>query len=219
VCSSDLEWAAKQRERNLIKDERSADLAAILTSDELATYNQRNSDAARELANSLRNLDVSADQFTALFAARQALTAVGRDPTALVSPEGLAKRRDAQAAYDAEVRRVLDDERFYQYLAANDATYRTVMNLGAKYPQITAPVSYQVKQLQAEVEKARTTVLRSSSNAETLLKAYADWNARLDTLLGSAAAAEFRQTQSGRLFVAPAPRRAPPAAGTVPPRN
>lgn len=213
------EWAAKQKEQNLLKNEKRADLAKILTPDELATYDLRNSDSARQLASSMRNVDLRPDEFAALYAARQAFDAASPALSGLITPEVMQQRRAAQTAYNDAVKRTLNDDRFYQYLAATDADYRTALNLGAKYPQITAPVAYQVSQLKAEIEATRTTLFRSTPKAEAIQSAYTGWNNRLDALLGFAAAAEFRQTQTGRVFNSPITRRPTAPAGTVPPRN
>jgi len=212
------EWEAKQKEIKLLKGEKRTDLAKILTPDELAAYDLRNSDTARQVASSVRNIDLRPDEFSALYAARQAFEAANPTLTGRVTSEMMQQRRDAQTAYTDAVKRVLSDDRFYQYLAATDADYRTAMNLSAKYPQVTAPVAYQVSQLKAEIESTRTTLYRSAPTPDAIQSAYASWNARLDALLSPAAAAEFRQTQTGRVFNAPTIRRAAPAAG-VPPHN
>lgn len=213
------EWEAKQKEIKLLKGEKRTDLAKILTPDELAAYDLRNSDTARQLASSMRNVDLRPDEFTSLYAARQAFDAANPQFTGLVTPEMMQQRRAAQTTYNDAVKGVLNDDRFYQYLAATDADYRTALNLGAKYPQVTAPVAYQVSQLKGEIESTRTALFRSTPTPDAIQSAYANWNARLDTLLGPTAAAEFRQTQTGRVFNPPTMRRTATPAGTVPPRN
>ncbi|MBX3737249.1 MAG: hypothetical protein KF715_11200 [Candidatus Didemnitutus sp.] len=212
------EWAAKQKEQKLLTDEKRADLAKILTPDELAAYDLRNSDTARQVASSVRNIDLRPDEFATLYAARQAFDAANPQLTGLVTSEMMQQRRAAQTAYNEAVKGVLNDDRFYQYLAATDADYRTALNLSAKYPQVTAPVAYQVSSLKAELEATRTTLFRSTPPPDAITAAYAGWNNRLDALLGSAAAAEFRQTQTGRVFNPPTIRRTTSPAAAVPPR-
>lgn len=212
------EWAAKQKEQKLLTDEKRADLAKILTPDELAAYDLRNSDTARQVASSVRNIDLRPDEFATLYAARQAFDAANPQLTGLVTSEMMQQRRAAQTAYNEAVKGVLNDDRFYQYLAATDADYRTALNLSAKYPQVTAPVAYQVSSLKAELEATRTTLFRSTPTPDAITAAYAGWNSRLDALLGSAAAVEFRQTQTGRVFNPPTIRRTTSPAAAVPPR-
>ncbi|MBI5424220.1 MAG: hypothetical protein HZA32_09025 [Opitutae bacterium] len=212
------EWAAKQKEQKLLNDEKRADLAKILTPDELAAYDLRNSDTARQLATSVRNLDLRPDEFAALYAARQAFDAASPQSTGVFTPEMMQQRRVAQTTYNDAVKGVLNDDRFYQYLASTDADYRTALNLSAKYPQVTAPVAYQVSTLKAELEATRNNLFRSTPTPDAITAAYAGWNGRLDALLGPAAAAEFRQTQNGRVFNPPTIRRSATPTAPVPPR-
>ncbi len=212
------ESAAIQKERNLLKDAKRADLAKILTPDELATYDLRNSDTARQLAASVRNIDLRPDEFATLYAARQAFDAASPQFTGLVTLEMQQQRRAAQTTLNDAVRGVLNDDRFYQYLASTDADYRTALNLSAKYPQVTAPVAYQVSTLKAELEATRNNLFRSTPTPDAITAAYAGWNGRLDALLGPAAAAEFRQTQNGRVFNPPTIRSSATPTAPVPPR-
>lgn len=213
------EWAAQQKQTNLLKDELRADLAKILTPAELGAYDLRNSDTARQVANSVRELALAPDEFAAIYAARQVLDAATPPINGMISGEQVQKRREAQAAYNEAVKGVLKDDRFYQFLASTDADYRSVLNLSAQFAQITPAVSYQVTQLKREMEQARMTVLRNSRSPEDVQAAYAGWNTKLDTLLGAPAAAAYRATQSGRVFSPPIIRRATPMAGTTPPRG
>ncbi|WP_415909100.1 hypothetical protein [Oleiharenicola sp. Vm1] len=213
------EWAAQQKQTNLLKDELRADVAKILTPAELAAYELRNSDTARLVANAMRDIALTPEEFAAVYAARQALDAATPPVTGVISGEQALKRREAQAAYAEAVKGALQDDRFYQFLAATDADYRTVMNLSAQFPQVTPAASYQVMRLKNEMDQARVALFRSSPSMEAIQTAYAGWNARLDTLLGAPAADAYRKTQSGRTFSPPVIRRAPPASGSTSPRG
>lgn len=209
------ESAARQKQANLLKAEMRADLAKVLAPAELEAFELRTSDAARQLAYSVRDLSLSAGEFSALYRARQALeVAVASLSSAPV--EQFAQRRAAQASYFSAARGVLTDDRFYPFLAANDPDYRSIANLGSQFPQMTSAASYQVWQLKNQLEEARTSLLRSRPSPEAVQRAYADWNAQLESLLGTAAADAFRKTASGRAFNAPVPRPATPIAPASP---
>lgn len=213
------EWAAQRKQTDLLKAELRADLAKVLTPAELEAYELRNSDTARQLASSVREVTLSADEFAALYAARKTLEAATPPLSGMISMEQAAQRRAAQAAYFDAARSVLPEDRFYQLLAANESDYRAVASLGAQFAQVTPASSYQVWRLKNEIEQTRSTLFRSQPSGEAVQAAYADWNARLESLVGAPAAEAYRKTSSGRTFNAPTIRRATPAPNANPPRG
>jgi hypothetical protein len=212
------EWADQQKQTSLLKAELRADLAKVLTPAELEAFDLRNSDTARQLANSVRDLTVSEDEFRALFAARQQLEAQ-TSGVVLTSPEQIVQRRAAQAAYMEAARGILPEERFYPFLAANESDYRAIANLGSQFAHVTPATAYQAWQLKNQFEQARGALLRSRPSADAVRDTYAEWNARLDALLGVEAAEAYRKTSSGRAFNAPASRRTTPTTSPTPPRG
>lgn len=213
------EWVAQRKQTDLLKGELRADLAKVLTPAELEAYELRNSDTARQLASSVREVALSADEFAALYAARKTLEAATPPISGVTSAEQSAQRRAAQAAYLEAARTVLPDDRFYRFLAANESDYRTVANLGAQFTQVTPATAYQVWRLKNEIDQARLTLFRSRPSPEAVQAAYTDWNARLESLLGAPAAEAYRKTSSGRAFNAPTIRRSVPASNANPPRG
>ncbi|MBA4136412.1 MAG: hypothetical protein C0518_03750 [Opitutus sp.] len=215
---SSEEMTEHRKKTDLLKAEMRADLAKFLTPAELNSFELRNSDIARQLAATVREVPLSADAFSALYAARQAFeTATASSPTN--SLDQFAQRRAAQAAYIETARGILPDDSFYPFIAANESDYRTIAALGAQFAQVTPATAYQVWQLKNQFDQARSALLRSRPSAEAIQSAYADWNAQLENLIGKAASDAYRQTPVGRSFNAPPIRRAPPTSAPTPPRG
>lgn len=212
------QWSERQQQRDLLKTEMRTDLEKILTPAELADYELRNSDAARSIAFSVREVAVNAAEFASLYEMRRAFDAANPPLTGRVTPEQVAARQTAELGYYEQVRTALPDDRFYDYLAATQADFRNLRALTKQFPSVTPAAAYQAMQLRYEMQRTRSTLFGpgGASNPESIQAAYANWNTRLDALLGTEAAAAYRKTNYGRMFVAPTPR---PSNRTAPPQG
>jgi hypothetical protein len=208
AITSGEEWSARQQERTLIKAEMRADLEKILTPSELADYEMRNSDTARSLSHAVQNVSMNAAEFASLYEARRAFEAANPQLLGRVTMEQVAARQAAESAYFERARALLADDRFYTYLAATDFDFRNLSGLTKQFPTVTPAAAYQAFQLRQEVQQARNTLFGSgaANTPESVAATYASWNARLDALLGPDAAAVYRKTNYGRMFVAPTRR-------------
>ncbi|HLP24154.1 MAG TPA: hypothetical protein VK477_00650, partial [Acidobacteriota bacterium] len=209
------EWGARQQQRNLLKSEMRADLEKILTPTELTEYELRNSDAARRIAFSLRDLPVNAAEFAALFEVQRAFDATNPPLSGRVTMEQMNARQNAEQARLEQMRAVLADDRFFTYLAASNSEYRALTALAKQFPSVTPTSAYQALQLSAKVQQERNTLATSGGlrTREALQAAYADWNARLDAVLGPDAAAAYRKSNYGRAFNPPTITRSAPPRG------
>ncbi len=199
------DWAAIQKQRNLLKSEQRADLEKILTPAELAEYEMRNSDAARSVAWGLRELNVTPAEFASLYEIQRDFDAGNTPLSGRVTAEQMTARENAEQARLERVRGVLNDERFYAYLSATNPGYRALVGLAKDYPSVTPAGAYQVMQLVSSIQRERNTLFAAGGarTPEAVQAAYAAWNARLEALIGPAAAAAYRKTMYGRAMVAP----------------
>jgi hypothetical protein len=199
------EWSARQQQRNLLKTEMRADLEKILTPTELAEFEMRNSDAARSVAYGLRDLSVSAAEFTALYDVQRAFEAANPQLSGRVTVEQMTARQVAEQARMEQLRAVLADDRFFTYLAATNTEYRALAALGKQFPSVTPAAAYQALQLSSQIQQERNALGSSGAirTVEAMQAAYAGWNARLDAVLGPEAAAAFRKGPYGRAFNPP----------------
>lgn len=209
------EWGARQQQRNLLKSEMRTDLERILTPTELAEYEMRNSDAARSVAFGVRDMPITSAEFAALYDVQRAFEAANPQLSGRVTMEQMTARQNAEQARMEQLRTVLADDRFYTYLAATSPEYRTLNALSKQFPSVTPATAYQALQLSTKVQQERNALVSSGGfrTPETLQAAFADWNARLEAVLGAEAAAAYRKSNHGRSFNPPTATRSGPPRG------
>ncbi len=216
VVSNDTMMQTQQ----LMEQEKLADMAAVLTPEELAQYELRNSQAARTLINNLRNVDITEAEYARLYQAQKAFNDANPRRTTM-DQNTFAQRQTAQLALNEEARAVLGEERFYSFLEGSDYQYANVAKAFAGHPAVTPAISYQVYRLQTELQNVMVQSSRDGpptqekiAEMRTLVESY---NSRLDSLLGTEAAEAYRKQGIGRMFASfrNAPRPAsPPAPAT-----
>ncbi|MBI2518037.1 MAG: hypothetical protein HYV95_14125 [Opitutae bacterium] len=202
-----------------LEKEKAADLAAVLSPAELEQYEMRNSQTASRLINYLGKVDLNESEYAAVYRLQKSFDDANPQQ-AISSPAAYAQRQAATLAASEQIRTVLGEDRFYKYAEAADFAYANVARFAAKYPAITPAVSYQVYQLQAELQRvmlppaggggppnaARIQELRTQSDAA---------NQKLEALIGPEAAEAYRKDGLGRVFGAfrNQPRPASPTGG------
>ncbi len=199
VVSNDTLMQTQQ----LMEQEKLADMAAVLTPEELREYEMRNSQAARTLINNLRNVDITETEYARLYLAQKAFN--DANPRRTISDAtSFSQRQTAQMALNEEARAVLGDERFYPYLEGSDYQYASVAKAFVAHPAVTPATAYQVYQLQNELQAAMYQASRDGPPSQekiaemrTVVESY---NARLEGLLGAEAAEAYRKQGNGRMF-------------------
>lgn len=189
--------------QQLMEAEKRADLAAVLSPEEMAQYEMRTSSTARTLMNNLRNVEVSEAEYARLYQAQKAFDAAN-PMRATMDAAAFAQRQQSQLAMNSEVRSVLGDARFYTYLEGADRNYASVAQAMAKYPAVTPAATYQVYQLQVELQGSMSQIARGgrltpeqTAELRTTVESY---NTRLEALIGTEAANAYRNQGSGRIF-------------------
>jgi hypothetical protein len=196
-------------QQRTLEAEKRADLAAILTPDELAQYDMRNSSSASRVMSNLRGLDVTEAEYAALFQAQQAHDAVSQPLFGRVTPEMIAQRQAAQDALNAQARRVLADDRFYKYLESSDPNYAQVARFSAEHPSVSRDTTYQLYQIQRELQTAMMSLSRNAGPMDAanvqqrmleMQAMAASYESRVQSLLGPELTAAYKQTPQGRMF-------------------
>jgi len=203
------DYATTQKQTSLLNSEKLSDLAKILTPTELAEYQLHNSQASLLTAMMARDVTLTADEFAVLTHARQTLDGASPVVNGMFTPEQMQQRQSAQKAYYEQLRDAVADDRFYALLENADPSYRSIANLRTQFPSVTPAAAYEALQLQNEAQQTSTTLFRNRPSPETIQSTYANWNARLDALLGTEAAAAYRKSPTGRFFNPPVIRRGP----------
>ncbi len=207
-------FRSQRDQTKLLNAEKLADLAKILTPAELADYELHNSETSSSLARSLSGLDVTPEQFAALYPLRRAYDEANQPLNGVVPPEVMTQRVAAQATYFNTARTLLPADTFYAFLKNSDSSYRQI----AQLPNTTPAGAYEAWTLQQEFTQRMSQFRGTRPSAEQFQAVFADFNARLDRALGPEAAAAYRKTPRGRMFVAPQVRPSTSTPAT-PPRN
>lgn len=112
------------RERlRLLERERRADLAAVLTPEELVEYDLRASPAASGVRNRLRHFEPSEAEFRAIAALYVDLDLKHGGPANLSAAERAARQAD-EKELPAKLQSVLSPERYAEYLITTDGAFR-----------------------------------------------------------------------------------------------
>lgn len=205
----------------LLEKEKLSDLANILTPAELLAYELRNSETARRVMTAVRDINVTEDEYAALFQLQKTDDTMNPRPLGdTLTAEQYNKWRAAQVALQEKIRMVLPDDRFYKFLEGTDFVYGIVAGFARQNPSVTPATSYQVFQLQNETETALGSLSRqirtageNSPAAAELAKKLVAYNARLDALLGPDIAAAYRKQPLARIFTPPASPKPTPGGG------
>lgn len=203
--------ASRLRSQQLMEEELLADVSALLSPEEAAHYEMRNSNAARRLMNDLRAVDVSEEEYAALFQLRKAFDQAHPRPPSGFGPEYF-QQQVAQLEAHAQARSLLGDERFFQVLETSDYNYANITKSLAAFPTVKPADAFQVLQLQLELQSAlvdRPGAARMDPKKVEELRQTI--NTRLEAVLGVEAAAAYRRQGNGRLFNVSRPT--PPPGG------
>ena len=168
---SELEQDVYTRARGVLLDEdleelkeiqrqRRAELAAVLTPEEMEEYELRHSDTSDNMRAAFSGFQPTEEEFRKIFRLQRTFdldfdqTFDARDDTAQIIKAGA--QQDAQSALNEEIRKTLGPERFTEYQRAQDEDYRALLRLGERLdmPAEVAGKVYNMKQA-AEAYKLR----------------------------------------------------------------
>jgi hypothetical protein len=148
--------AIKQLQR-----ERRAELATVLTPEELDEYDLRHSETANNMRTQLAGFQPSEDEFRRVFRLQKTFDdnfEQAFDARDDVATEVKARaQQDAQAALNAEVQKILGPERFAEYQRAQDMDYRALLQLGERF-ELPAEVANRVYSMKLAAEQYKLQV-------------------------------------------------------------
>jgi hypothetical protein len=184
------------------EQEQKAELAAILTPEEMEQYEMRSSNSANTVMRNLKGLDVSEAEYAALFRAQKAYDATDPMRTGgTYNADTMIQRQAAQDQLNQQVRGVLSDDRFYDYLKTADPNYARIAQFTANYPNITPAMTYEVAQIERAYQASMMSLARNVSpnsppaadRMTQLATARKEYQDKLTTLLGAEAATAYTQ--------------------------
>lgn len=186
--------------QNTMQEDRRKELAAMLTPEEMEQYEIRSSSASSRVANNLRDVEVSEQEFVSLFRAQKAFEdadpmRAGQSP----STDAMARRNQAQDTLNQQARGILGEERFYEYLKGADSAYSRAAQSMTAYPTVTPAQTYELVRLEREYQASTMVLGRSAANsnpqtaATTMQALRAEYQNSVNAVVGEEAGKAFVQ--------------------------
>lgn len=120
----------------LLEREKRADLAAVLTPDELADYEMRTSNITMRLRTALTMMDASEAEFRSIYQAhdpfKEVLYPTSAGGMMYITSDVTEKRREATRQINGQLKKDLGDTRFAQYQRATDSEFQQLYRLGQR---------------------------------------------------------------------------------------
>jgi hypothetical protein len=191
MTEADLQRATAERAR------QRAEIAGLLSTQELEELDLRKSETAERLRQELRGFGASEAEFRQLFRVRRAYEATLAANTDVRDPNVLAVRIEAERRFAEEVRAALGEQRYGEYQRARDQDYQNALQLTQFY-SLPEDVATRVYELKRDVD-ARTsaitanTALSESRRRELLAQIQGDTERTLQNLFGKEVLAEYRR--------------------------
>jgi hypothetical protein len=161
---------AEDREKlAFLEKEKRSDLAQLLTPDELAEYDKRNSPAATSLRNQMRYFDASEEEFLKLYEQQKAFDArYGRDNLSGVQAD---RRREAEKELKMQFEAALGPERYAEYQITTDGNFSStryfILDAGLPIETAKSLVAVQRELTQrANATRSSTTLTREQQTSE-----------------------------------------------------
>jgi hypothetical protein len=224
VQGSTLNLSAADGEKlSALEKNLRAEVASVLTPQELEDYDLRTSNTASQLRFSLAAFDVTEQEFRSLFQLQQAFDdrfgGISYGPFAQ-SPESVKARNDARGELNNQIKAALGDDRYAEYKRATDYTYQQTSRLAARLelPPEAANQVWAVQQdIQQRIETLRNDRTLSLADRTQQLAALNDETvAKVTAALGERGFAAYKQNGGAWMQVFQPPRPAPGAGPAMP---
>lgn len=217
----------------LLEREKKADIAALLTPEELANYELRTSRITGTLRNTLTLLDSDEEEFRRIYAIYQAHEDKYFPPAGGANADFVELRREAQKQINEELKATLGADRYAEYFRASIPEFQQLSRL-AQRENVPAEATVRAFALRDSVSKESNRIFDdatlSNDAKRSALQALAQsTRGQLTAILGPTAGANYAQAvnwitnvETGRAVnfneVGTATFRRLPNAATPPPR-
>ncbi|MEO6569590.1 MAG: hypothetical protein ABIO94_12565 [Opitutaceae bacterium] len=197
-----------------------AELAAVLTSQELEDYDLRTSNVANSLRNTLAGLEVSEPEFRALHKLLSVTDQTLRSLSGPVTPDEARARNDARKQMLDEMATVLGPDRYAAYLRSSDYSYRQTAQLVTRL-ELPLDTANQIYAMQQDLQNRANSLqnnraLDSEDRNAQLATLSEEARARVGAVLGAEgyeAYKEYGGTWLQMLQPRPGPPRLPGQGG------
>jgi hypothetical protein len=182
----------------LLQQEKRADLAKLLTPDELDLYDMNTSVTAGTLRRQMGTLELTEQEFRSLVKLKLPFDEKYGSVYGPTTPDLLAQRQADQQALNTDIQAVLGQDRFAEYQRAQDFGYRAASEITAHFnlPHENAVAAYDlqqsiVKRMQEATRTAGTDRAAVAAQATALLT---EANTQLTQLLGAPGLDAYKRT-------------------------
>lgn len=183
-----------------IRKEMREELAKVLNQGQLEEYLLRYSPTANQLRDEIRGMDITPEEFRALYRQRDQ---IGADPDLYYTgddPARLQRREQLEAQRDEVMRRALGEERYAVYELNQDPVFRSSKAEAEKLgvPAETIIPIYQINRLtQSELERIRgDDTMTNEEKVEALAAAQVEQQKSLEKILGPEAFQRWLDSQT-----------------------
>jgi len=166
----------------LLAEEKQRDMDALLTPEEKMENDLRNSSTANSLKHRLAGIDITEDEYKTLYALQSAVSEkydanetnmmILGNAVASVS-ESYAARVEAQKEVDAQIKAVLGDDRYADYLRDQRSDYRSLQAAAQRFNLAPETVSQTYQVREDTVSEASRISKDKTLSAEEKTQAYA----------------------------------------------
>src|SRR6266850_3270860 len=147
-----------QEQLRRIEKQREAELAQVLTPEELEEYQLRNSSTANSMRAQMTGFQPSEEEFRKIFRVQKVFDNdfnSAFDVTDDAQAEVKARaQQEAQDALNDEVKKILGDKRFTEYQRAQDPDYRTLVQVADRF-ELSRDVANRVYGMKQEAERQK----------------------------------------------------------------
>jgi hypothetical protein len=198
-----MPWENEQAE--YITAERRRDIEALLTPEELATFDLHASYTSQDLRRQLAAFAPSEEEFLALYALQNEHVRAHGLKTPPMNETDLSAAEKAKPLLLEQIKAALGEERFRGYERATDPGYRAAIGVTQRLnlPRENAATAYTVAEDTRAAVKAlnRDTALTAADRAAAMGRLIDEANARLETLLTPSGASIYRSRSSQWRYV------------------
>ena len=190
-----------QLELRKIAKARSAELAKILTPEELEQYELRSSNTANQMRWGLKSFDPTEEEFRSVFKLRKTfedelgqLNVYDPDET----PEIRKKRAEAQKLLEESIKTQLGEARYSEYNRSQDYSYQELARIADRYelPKDTASKIYDMKkEAEDTAQKLRNDKTLSNEQRQAALRSIqTETEKAITTTLGDKAVKNYKRS-------------------------
>jgi hypothetical protein len=151
-----------QEKLALLEKEKNADMAKLLTPQELEDYNLRSSASASQLRSNLTTFNPTEAEFRALYKLQSGLDDQYPQPMGITTAEQRAPREAAEKQLQPQIQALLGPDRYADYQLATDPKYSSINRLVARL-ELPSSTSVAVVNVQETAQKQAMALRQDST--------------------------------------------------------